>query len=77
MTDIIPLINNKYNVRDDSDGRALAGLSQGGYKALYSGLNNLDSFGWIATFSGVSTATVPDKGIQQKLDNPDTVNNKL
>lgn len=77
MTDIIPLINNKYNVRDDSDGRALAGLSQGGYQALYSGLNNLDSFGWIATFSGVSTATAPDKGVQQKLDNPDTVNNKL
>ncbi len=30
MNDIIPLISKRFNVRKDADGRALAGLSQGG-----------------------------------------------
>lgn len=36
MNDIIPLISKRFNVRKDADGRALAGLSQGGYQALVS-----------------------------------------
>ena len=52
MQDIIPLIDARFNVRKDADGRALAGLSQGGYQALVSGMNHLESFGWLATFSG-------------------------
>lgn len=55
MNDIIPLIDARFNVRKDADGRALAGLSQGGYQALVSGMNHLESFGWLATFSGVTT----------------------
>jgi len=77
IKDIIPLINQRYHVRDDADGRAIAGLSQGGYQALYSGMNNLEHFGWIATFSGVSTATVPNKGIQKKLNMPNEINTHL
>lgn len=46
MNDIIPLISKRFNVRKDADGRALAGLSQGGYQALVSGINHLESFGW-------------------------------
>lgn len=59
MHDIIPLIDSRFNVPKDADGRALAGLSQGGYQALVSGMNHLESFGWLATFSGVTTTTVP------------------
>lgn len=46
MNDIIPLISKRFNVRKDADGSALAGLSQGGYQALVSGMNHLESFGW-------------------------------
>jgi len=77
IKDIIPIINDRYHVRDDADGRAIAGLSQGGYQALYSGMNNLEHFSWIATFSGVSTATVPNKGIQKKLNMPNEINTHL
>ncbi|WVD70340.1 alpha/beta hydrolase-fold protein [Orbus wheelerorum] len=77
ITDIIPMMSQRYNVRDDANGRAIAGLSQGGYQALYSGINNLDLFAWVATFSGVSTATVPNKGVQTKLDTPNDINNRL
>jgi len=77
MQDIIPLIDSRFNVRKDADGRALAGLSQGGFQALYSGMHHLEHFGWLATFSGVTTATVPNAGITRQLDNAQAVNKQL
>lgn len=77
MQDIIPLIDSRFKVRKDADGRALAGLSQGGFQALYSGMHHLEHFGWLATFSGVTTATVPDAGITRQLDNAQAVNKQL
>ena len=77
MNDIIPLIDARFNVRKDADGRALAGLSQGGYQALVSGMNHLESFGWLATFSGVTTTTVPDAGVEAQLNNPQAINKHL
>lgn len=74
ITDIMPLIKKRYHIRDDANGHAIAGLSQGGYQALYSGINHLDHFCAIASFSGVSTITVPDKVLQQKLDTADDIN---
>ncbi|MCZ5371474.1 hypothetical protein O5559_29070, partial [Escherichia coli] len=44
--------------------------SQGGYQALVSGMNHLESFGWLATFSGVTTTTVPDEGVAARLNDP-------
>ncbi|SQC57641.1 putative xylanase [Klebsiella pneumoniae] len=77
MQDIIPLIDARFNVRKDADGRALAGLSQGGYQALVSGMNHLESFGWLATFSGVTTTTVPNAGVEAQLKQPDAINKQL
>lgn len=77
MSDIIPLISQRFNVRKDADGRALAGLSQGGYQALVSGMNHLESFGWLATFSGVTTATVPNAGVTARLNDPQSINKQL
>ena len=77
MNDIIPLISKRFNVRKDADGRALAGLSQGGYQALVSGINHLESFGWLATFSGVTTTTVPDEGVAARLNEPAAINQQL
>jgi len=66
-----------YRVRNDTDGRAVAGLSQGGYQALVSGLSHLDTFGWVATFSGVSTTTVPNKSVDTVLNEPEKINKAL
>ncbi|RRZ92333.1 esterase [Erwinia sp. 198] len=77
MHDIIPLVDARFNVRRDANGRALAGLSQGGFQALFSGMNHLDSFGWLATLSGVTSATVPDAGIARQLDRPEEINRQL
>ncbi|MDT8699335.1 esterase family protein [Kluyvera ascorbata] len=77
MGDIIPLIDQRYNVRKEADGRALAGLSQGGYQALVSGMNHLESFGWLATFSGVTTTTVPNDGVSARFKDPQAINKQL
>lgn len=77
VEDLIPYMKTHYRVRDDADGRALVGLSQGGYQALVSGLTHLGTFGWIANFSGVSTTTVPNKGVEAALDKPEKINESL
>ncbi len=77
VEDLIPYMKTHYRVRDDADGRALVGLSQGGYQALVSGLTHLGTFGWIANFSGVSTATVPNKGVEAALNTPEKINESL
>ncbi len=77
MNDIIPLIGQRFNVRQDAQGRALAGLSQGGYQALVSGMTHLQSFGWLASLSGVTTATVPNDDVTKQLSRADEVNRQL
>ncbi|MEC5341205.1 alpha/beta hydrolase-fold protein [Brenneria populi] len=75
--DIIPEIGKRFNVRSDAAGRALAGLSQGGYQALVSGMTHLDHFGWLATFSGVTTETVPNAAVTAQLARPEQINRQL
>ncbi len=75
--DLIPYMKKHYRVRNDADGRGVAGLSQGGYQALVSGLSHLDAFGWVATFSGVSTTTVPNKAVDAVLNEPEKINKAL
>ncbi len=77
VEDLIPYMKKHYRVRDDADGRALVGLSQGGYQALVSGLTHLGTFGWIANFSGVSTTTVPNKGVEAALKTPEKINDNI
>lgn len=77
MQDIIPLISQRYHVREDAEGRALAGLSQGGYQALVSGMSHLNQFRWLASFSGVTTETVPNQAVSAQLAQPQQVNQQL
>ncbi|OCJ11050.1 glycoside hydrolase [Rhizobium sp. AC27/96] len=77
IEDLIPYMKAHYRVRNDADGRAVVGLSQGGYQALVSGLSHLDTFSWVATFSGVSTSTVPNKAVDAALNEPAKINKAL
>ncbi|SCX25151.1 Carbohydrate acetyl esterase/feruloyl esterase precursor [Agrobacterium sp. DSM 25558] len=77
VEDLIPYMKKHYKVRDDADGRAVVGLSQGGYQSLVSGLTHLGTFGWVATFSGVTTTTVPNKAVDAALNAPETINKAL
>jgi enterochelin esterase-like enzyme len=51
LTEIIPQVEKEYRADHRREMRAIAGLSMGGAESLYTGLNNLDKFAYIASFS--------------------------
>lgn len=52
VDEVMPQVEKAYNVSKDRNQRAIAGLSMGGAEATYTGLNHLDKFAWIGSFSG-------------------------
>jgi len=52
LTEVMPVVEQTYNVARSREQRAIAGLSMGGAEALFTGLNNPDKFAWIGSFSG-------------------------
>ena len=52
VDEVMPQVEKEYNVSKDRSQRAIAGLSMGGAEATYTGLNHLDKFAWIGSFSG-------------------------
>jgi enterochelin esterase-like enzyme len=51
FTEVMPKVEADYKVIKDRKARAIAGLSMGGAESLYVGLNALDKFAWVASFS--------------------------
>jgi enterochelin esterase-like enzyme len=62
VDEVIPRIERMYKVKTDRDSRAIAGLSMGGAETLLTGLNRLDKFSWIGSFSagGLGDNFAPD-----------------
>ncbi len=56
LQEVIPKVESMYLVLQDRKDRAIAGQSMGGAETLLTGLNHLDTFGWVGAFSpgGVS-----------------------
>ena len=52
LTEIIPQVESSYKVGKNRESRAIAGLSMGGAESLYIGLNHLDKFANVGSFSG-------------------------
>ena len=52
VEEVMPQVEKAYNVSKDRNQRAIAGLSMGGAEAAFTGLNHLDKFAWIGSFSG-------------------------
>ena len=52
VEEIMPQVEKNYNVTKDRTQRAIAGLSMGGAEATFVGLNHLDKFAYIGSFSG-------------------------
>jgi enterochelin esterase-like enzyme len=51
LTEVMPRIQAEYRVDKDRNSTAIAGLSMGGSESLLTGLNNLDRFAWVGSFS--------------------------
>ena len=52
VEEVLPQVEKSYHVAKDRNSRAIAGLSMGGAESLYTGLNNIDKFAYIGSFSG-------------------------
>ena len=50
--EVMPVVEKAYNVSKNRNMHAIAGLSMGGATATFTGLNHLDQFAWIGSFSG-------------------------
>jgi enterochelin esterase family protein len=57
--DIMPIVEKTYRVAGQPDKRAIAGLSMGGNQARLIGLSHLETFKWVASFSGSFSAQGP------------------
>lgn len=51
LTEVIPQVEAEYRIDKKREMRAIAGLSMGGAESLLTGLNNLDKFSYVASFS--------------------------
>ncbi len=51
FNEVMPRVAHSFNVLTSRNSTALAGLSMGGAQTAIIGLNNLDRFAWIGTFS--------------------------
>jgi len=60
LDDLIPYVEQKYQVLKDRNSRGIAGLSMGGGQSLNFGLGNLDKFAWIGGFSSAPNTKQPE-----------------
>ena len=51
LRDIIPYVDSHYRTQATREGRALAGLSMGGFVVMHTGLSHLETFGELYVFS--------------------------
>src|SRR5581483_11466860 len=51
IDEVMPIVEKTYRVDTNRESRAIAGLSMGGAESLLTGLNRLDKFAWVASFS--------------------------
>lgn len=58
LTEVLPLIEKRYKVRQEAAGRAIAGLSMGGGQAFVMGLRHTEKFAWVGEFSAGLLSTV-------------------
>lgn len=66
VSDVIPFVDKSYRTLADRENRAIAGLSMGGAQTMFTGLNHLDKFSWVASFSG-AFVLLPGAMVQQPV----------
>jgi len=71
---VLPMIEERYRTKPGKKNRAIAGLSMGGLHSLTIGLNHLDIFSTVGSFSGA----IPEMNvIEPVLSDPDATNEAL
>ncbi|MCA1963926.1 MAG: hypothetical protein LDL31_08285 [Prosthecobacter sp.] len=73
LEEALPLVEKTYRIASGPENHAIAGLSMGGWQALSTGMNHLELFGTVGSFSGA----VDPAEIQAALAAPDRTNASL
>jgi enterochelin esterase-like enzyme len=68
LTEVMPRVESAYRVKKARNDTAIAGLSMGGAESLLTGLNHLDQFSWVGSFSA---GRMMDKTNKFDADFPD------
>jgi enterochelin esterase-like enzyme len=77
LTEIMPLVENTFNVSTDRKDRAIAGLSMGGGQTISIGLSNMDKFAYILPLSAAARNADQNPVLQKNLSDPSQVNKDL
>jgi enterochelin esterase-like enzyme len=84
LSEVLPAVERTYRVSRRADHRAIAGFSMGGNHARLIGLQRLDMFHSVATFSGTIgvrgpqvTAAAIEEAYGPAFDDPDSVPNGI
>jgi enterochelin esterase-like enzyme len=72
INDLMPYIERNYLTINDRNHRAIGGFSRGGNQGLSNGLNNLDKFSYLCSYSSFTSTNIPDV-----YDNADDTNQKI
>ena len=72
INDLMPYIESNYLTINDREHRAIGGFSRGGNQGLSNGLNNLDKFSYLCSYSSFTSTNIPDV-----YDNADDTNQKI
>lgn len=74
---IMPYVESNYRTDNERTSRAIAGFSRGGGQSVFTGLNNLDKFANIGSFSAYLTPAVWDTYFSALSDDPAATNAQL
>ena len=72
INDLMPYIEKNYRTINNKDHRAIGGFSRGGNQALFNGLNNLDKFSYLCSYSSFTSTDIA--GV---YDNAEDTNKKI
>ena len=59
LNDLMPYVEANYRTLNDRDSRAIGGFSRGGNQGLNVGLNNLDKFSYLCSYSSFTSMDFP------------------
>lgn len=74
LNELIPHIEQHYQVLNDREHRAIAGLSMGGGQSLNFGLSNLGRFAWVGGFSSAPNTKPPQELVPNPAEAKDLLN---
>ncbi|MDR0908042.1 MAG: esterase [Rikenellaceae bacterium] len=78
LTQMMPYVETNYRTINDAAHRGIGGFSRGGNQALTLGLNNLDKFSYLCSYSSFAgNVATFEKDFKHIVENPAATNSKI